>query len=472
MTLSNLAIGLLLTLVAAFFLNAQKRAFFIFIFSLVAVYALQPALPIRYIDFWLPTIGLVLVIVLWIVITPHEIVKSRENIFTFGWILLVIVILGMTRYLDGLSFLTASIPPRIEQIMSALVVFGILILFAIFWAKNKSIALGGIILVISLLIAIKYQPITIWLAQTLRSFNNQAIETVTAFDIRWLGLSYIAFRLIHTLQDSIRRRGPTVFLQEYVTFIFFYPALVAGPIDRLERFVKDLRAPFSRSNIEWGFIIERLALGLFKKYILADSLALVAINPQNATQIQNAGWAWVLLYAYAFQILLDFSGYTDIALALGRLIGIKLPENFKQPYLKPNLTHFWNNWHMSLTQWFRAYVFNPFSRSLRGTSLPAWGMILLAQLLTMTLIGLWHGITPNFVIWGLWHGLGLFFHSRWQNVLRVRVSNWATTPMRQQVVNWSGILITFNFVALGWVWFVLPTPQKTLDFFSLLFRFG
>ena len=472
MTLPYLAIALLLTLFAAYFLDAQKRVFFIFIFSLLAVYALQPALPIRFIDFWLPTVAIFLVIVLWIAITPRETVKSRENLFTLGWMFLIIVLIGLTRYTDNISQLTASTPPRIEQILIGLVFFGILILITTVWPNKKSLALGGVALLIGILIALKYPPISTRLAQYLRVLNDQATETATSFDVRWLGFSYIAFRLIHTLQDSVKGRIQAVSLQEYVTFIFFFPALIAGPIDRLERFVKDLRTPFSHSNIDWDFIVKRFALGLFSKFILADSLALVARNPQTASQIQTTGWAWVLLYAYTFQIYFDFSGYTDIALALGCLVGIRLPDNFYRPYIKPNLTQFWNNWHMSLTHWFRAYVFNPFTRFLRGTSLPVWSIILIAQLLTMTLIGLWHGVTLNFVLWGLWHGLGLFLHNRWQNVLRVWVGDWATTPLRQRVINWSGIFFTFNVVALGWTWFVLPTPQTTLIFFSLLFHLG
>ena len=355
------------------------------------------------------------------------------------------------------------------NILVGSVFFGILILWVGFLPKQKPLVLSGIVVFIGLMVILKFPPVSLWMAKILRTLNNQAVDTATVFDIRWLGFSYIAFRLIHTLQDSIKRRVPEVSLQEYVTYVIFYPALMAGPIDRLERFTKDLRAPVSQEGIEWAFVIERLILGLFKKFILADSLSLISLSPQNATQIQTAGWGWGLLYAYAFQIYFDFSGYTDIALALGRLLGIKLPENFNRPYTKPNLTHFWNNWHMSLTKWFRAYVFNPFSRSLRRTSLKPWSMILLAQLLTMTLISLWHGITLNFVIWGLWHALGLFFHNRWQNVFRVRVNDWANTPLRTQIVNWSGILVTFNFVALGWIWFVLPTPQDALNFFNLIF---
>lgn len=468
MTLFHLGIGVLLTFFAAFLFDGQKRGFLLFTFSILAVYALQPALPIRYLDFWLPTAALGLIFFLWVAITPSEAVRSRENRLSMTWMIILILLLAITRYTFSETFLTASIPPRIEQVIVSLIFLAGLVWIAGRVPKTWASSLG-IVVSIGLLIVIKSPQASLWAAQALRAINNQGLQAASTFDIRWLGFSYIAFRLIHTLQDSLKGRAPVVSLQEYVTFILFYPALTAGPIDRLERFIKDLRAPFLWKNADWDFIVKRLTLGLLKKFILADSLALIALSPQNAPQIQSSVWAWILLYAYTLQIYLDFSGYTDLALALARLAGVHLPENFNQPYTKPNLTQFWNNWHMSLTQWFRAYLFNPLTRTLRGTSLPVWSIIFLTQIVTMTLIGLWHGITLNFIIWGLWHGLGLFVHNRWQDALRRRVSEWASTYLTQRILNFSGVVLTFHFVALGWVWFVLPTPRMALDFLTLLF---
>jgi alginate O-acetyltransferase complex protein AlgI len=282
-------------------------------------------------------------------------------------------------------------------------------------------------------------------------------------------LSYIAFRIIHTLRERMSGRLPAVSLQEYVSYIFFFPAITAGPIDRLERFIEDLRRPLNLTQEDWRFTAERLAWGLLKKFVLADSLALMALNIQNAPQIQSAGWAWIILYAYSLQIFFDFSGYTDIAIGLARLLGIRLPENFNAPYARPNLTQFWSNWHMTLTQWFRAYFFNPLTRALRERKWSAWSVILTTQLATMILIGLWHGVTWNFVIWGAWHGLGQFIHNRWLDAFRSPISEWANTPARQSLLYWSGWALTFNYVALGWVWFVLPTPEMAVKFIAKLF---
>ena len=189
--------------------------------------------------------------------------------------------------------------------------------------------------------------------------------------------------------------------------------------------------------------------------MVADTLALIALNDALATQVRTTGWMWLIVYAYSFQIYFDFSGYTDIAIGIAGLVGIKLPENFAAPYLKANLTQFWNSWHMTLTQWIRSYVFNPFNRWIRGfKNLPLWTMLLLGQLATMILIGLWHGITWNFVFWGAWHGLGLFLQNRWSDFAKTRFV--AVSDARlQTALQLGGIFLTFHFVALGWVFFAL-----------------
>jgi alginate O-acetyltransferase complex protein AlgI len=304
----------------------------------------------------------------------------------------------------------------------------------------------------------------------LRAFAAQGTARTSALDIRWLGFSYIAFRLIHTLRDRQAGRLPEVTLQEYVTYSVFFPALVAGPIDRLERFVKDIRNPAGQISGDWMEGGKRLALGMFKKFVLADGLAIFALNSSNAAQVHGAGWAWWMLYAYSLLIFLDFSGYTDVAIGLARLSGIRLPENFNAPYLASTLTTFWNNWHMTLTQWFRGYVFNPMVRAMRrskGRLAPSL-VLLISQLSLMVLIGLWHGVSLNFVLWGLWHGLGLFFQNRWSDWISPKMAFLDERPGVRNAFALAGGILTFHYVALGWVWFVLPDPDQALRFFRAL----
>ncbi len=201
-------------------------------------------------------------------------------------------------------------------------------------------------------------------------------------------------------------------------------------------------------------------IGLFKKFVLADLLAVISINDVLVAQVKTAGWLWLFLYAYAFRIYFDFSGYTDVAIGMGRLMGIRLPENFAAPYLKPNVTKFWNSWHMTLTQWFRSYFFNPLARSMRASNspLPAWLIMMVIQVSTMILIGLWHGVTWGFVAWGLWHGIGLFIHNRWSFFIGGRMPVWTQTHGIQVAMNLLGVFLTFNYVALGWLFFNLSAP--------------
>ena len=170
---------------------------------------------------------------------------------------------------------------------------------------------------------------------------------------------------------------------------------------------------------------------------------------------------WVLLYAYSLRIYFDFSGYTDIAIGLGIVLGIRLPENFDSPYLKPNLTQFWNSWHMTLTQWFRAYFFNPMTRALRSAENPASQVLVIfvTQVSTMLLIGLWHGLSTGFVLWGVWHGIGLFIQNRWSDFARTRGGIREGFPAAQMLLNFTGVFLTFNFVSIGWLFFSLSTPE-------------
>jgi D-alanyl-lipoteichoic acid acyltransferase DltB (MBOAT superfamily) len=268
---------------------------------------------------------------------------------------------------------------------------------------------------------------------------------------------------------------PSPSLREFATYVIFAPAYVAGPIDRAERFVVDLRALPGLHGLDparIGLALWRIGLGLFKKFVIADSLAQgMALNPLNATQVTNTPGLWLLLYGYALRLYFDFAGYTDVAIGLGLLFGIRLPENFDRPYLQTNITAFWQSWHITLSNWARFYVFTPLSRTLlRRKPRPSSSFILLtAHLSTMVVIGLWHGITWNFFIWGVWHALALFAHKQWSD----RTRSWYRTLQerpRQKMV-WSAVswFLTFHYVVIGWVWFLLPTPALALQTIGRLF---
>ncbi|MBL8092057.1 MAG: MBOAT family protein [Anaerolineales bacterium] len=466
MTITQILIIVFFTLLLA--ILKRGRDSFLLIASILTIFWLQPALPIRGFDFWIPIATLIITIFTWLITADNKL--NRKNIFTLVIIAGIILLLNATRYFSFAQILTPSRPPQIEITLIIFLIFGFI--FFLLMKYNASFLTFGLILLLSIFLILKISAWTIELSSLLRALNNQSLTNVSAFDIRWLGFSYVAFRLIHTIRDKQAGRLPSIDLSEYITYVIFFPAFTAGPIDRIERFIKDLRQPFAGLNTELFFSAgQRLLIGLFKKFVIADTLALIALNDTNATQVQSTGWMWVLVYAYAFQIYFDFSGYTDIALGIAKFIGINLPENFSSPYLKPNLTQFWNNWHMTLTQWFRAYFFNPITRWLRSWQKPLSMamMILLTQVATMLLIGFWHGVTWNFTIWGLWHGLGLFIHNRWNDFTKAKSAEWANTSFRQSLLNVSGIIFTFHFVALGWIFFALSSPVTSWQVILKLF---
>ncbi len=471
MTLTHILVFSALAVVLRLLAKDRWRNWVLFVVSILAIYWLQPINPIRNLDFWFPTATLALVGLSWVVTTPVEARGQRINWAAAGVLLGTVMLVGLTRYLSLTGLITATRPPQFWQIAVALGSLALLaIALARFTRPTRRLLWGFIGLLLGFFLILKVTALAGMASAALRTLAGQS-ALVTASNLRWLGFSYVSFRLIHTLRDRQSGRLPVVTLQEYVTYVIFFPAFTAGPIDRLERFLKDLRQPLPPAVEDFTQGGQRLVVGLFKKFVLADALALMALNPLNAAQVTTAGWAWVLLYGYSLQIYLDFSGYTDIAIGLGMLLGIQLPENFNHPYLKPNLTQFWNNWHMTLTQWFRAYFFNPLTRSLRKAQRPLApaAVILLTQVSTMVLIGLWHGVTFNFVLWGLWHGLGLFVQNRWSEWVKPYFTGLEQRPALKQMVSGLGTVLTFQYVALGWVWFAMPTVDLSWQVFQRLF---
>ena len=442
----------------------------VFGLSALAPFLMQPQSPIRNLDFWIPLTSIVLVVVVWLSVHGLAAVRLRRDQIALAGLVGVILLVAATRYLGGTS-LTPSRPPDIALVLVALIVGAAVAGLAGRAFATRASALWVVIgALIAVFAVLKSDVLATAASALLRPLSGQPVDQARASDIGWLGYSYLAFRLIAVLRDrmtsarSLRPYG----LGEFVTYALFAPTLLSGPIDRADRFLKEWRVPWSPSLSEMGEGARRILIGLVKKLAIADTLALVALNADNAAQLRPGGWVWVMLYAFAFRIYFDFGGYSDIAIGLGRALGVKLPENFDRPYLKPNLTQFWNSWHMSLSQWFRGYWFNPLTRALRMREWSQAAIVGVGQVSTMLLIGLWHGLTLNFVAWGAWHAAGLFVHNRF--------ADWAKThpPTGLFSERWAparhvgGVLLTFHFVLLGWVCFALPTPQLALRVLGLL----
>lgn len=474
----------------AVLVRGRGRAWALLVGSVLAIYWLQPRLPIRFSDYILPTATLTLTVVTWWATRKPEDEAQRASVAedrrTLLLIAALVVGLALMRYVAADYRLTPSRPPAP---LAVLLVLGLLgaglaglgrLAAGRDWSPQtrRRLQSGLILLIVILFLVVKTPSLGELVSGWWRGLTSQDVTLASGVDLGWLGFSYVAFRLIHTLRDRQSGVLPPLSLREYVTYVVFFPAYTAGPIDRAERFAGDFRALPDLVGLDatrWATGLYRIIAGMFKKFVIADLLAQgMALNAANAEQAQSTVGLWLLLYGYGLRLYFDFAGYTDIAIGLGILFGVKLPENFDRPYLTTNLAAFWQSWHMTLSNWVRFYVFTPLSRWLltRRRRPSPTVIVFIAQLATMVVIGLWHGVTWNFFAWGCWHGVGLYVHKRWSDQTRLWYRQLSQRPRRKQAWSLIGWFLTFQYVTLGWVWFALPDIRASLQTFARLFGMG
>jgi alginate O-acetyltransferase complex protein AlgI len=483
--LNTILIFSIAALIYAALLPARWRGWVLLVGSVIAVYWLQPTLPVRFLDFILPTGTLVMAVAVWRFAgrppDDDQPAFTREDRIALGLIAALVIGLAFMRFIQPEYRLTASRPPDPAQVILSLAVCGAVIGGGWLLLRGRDqwrVLSGVILLILALFVALKTEPFAVALSATLRAQAGQDTALAAKIDLEWLGFSYVAFRLIHTLRDRQTGKLPALSLREFMTYVVFFPAFIAGPIDRAERFVQDLRALPEMVGLDAARIVEgagRIASGLVKKFLIADSLALgLALNATTADQAETTLGLWLLLYGYALRLFFDFSGYSDIAIGIGILFGIKLPENFNRPYLKSDIASFWQSWHITLSNWARFYVFSPLSRVLltRQPKPSPTLVVLSTQLTTMIVIGLWHGVTWNFLIWGAWHGIGLFVHKQWSDRTRKWYLSLRDKPGQKRAWTLFSWFIAFHFVTLGWVWFALLEMGQSLRVFAGLFGLG
>jgi D-alanyl-lipoteichoic acid acyltransferase DltB (MBOAT superfamily) len=280
-----------------------------------------------------------------------------------------------------------------------------------------------------------------------------------------VGISFYTFQTMSYTIDIYRGKlEPTENFIDFALFVSFFPQLVAGPIERAKNLLPQISKPrhMTRENVLSG--LNLVLLGFFKKVAIADTLAPIVENIFASPEGMSSGQLWTGVYAFTFQIYGDFSGYTDIARGIARILGFELMENFNAPYLSRNITEFWRRWHISLSSWLKDYLYIPLGGNRRGRARTYTNLTI-----TMFLGGLWHGAAWNFGVWGLLHGIYLAGH---RMILREKKPDlsWPGT-----FNGWAGdiikIFLTFHLVALTWVLFRSPDFPSALVYLKGLFRF-
>jgi len=278
-----------------------------------------------------------------------------------------------------------------------------------------------------------------------------------------IGVSYFSFRMIHFVVESYRRKIERPSVLDYLTYISFFPAFISGPINRYNHFALQSASLQSRLVPDLREGGERIVHGLFKKFVLAQVLYPYILTTKPDVLAGMGPIEAVLgLYAYAFYFYFDFAGYTDLALGCARLIGVELPENFNNPFLKRNIRELWTNWHMSLTSWLVDYIYWPIVRRFRGLDYFRRHPVFLSNLgmiITFIACGMWHGESANFILWGAYHGIGIAVLTIYQRQKRKVRSAFLQKYFRSWVSTAVGVLLTFNFFALGLALFVLDLEK-------------
>ena len=281
------------------------------------------------------------------------------------------------------------------------------------------------------------------------------LPLLTAGRFAWLftlSLSFYCFQsLTYTIDLYFGEMRPTTSYLAYLASSLFFPSMTAGPIPRQGKLLDQLAKPFAFSSEDSGRAMLLISTGLVKKLLIADYLAnnLVA-RVFDTPALYSSVETLVAVYAFALQLFFDFSGYTDIAMGAALLLGIRLPENFRQPYLAVNLADFWRRWHMSFSNWLFTYLFDALPKR-RKHPLLSYGY---AVLITFILGGLWHGISWTFLIWGVLHGLALGVVFAWKMGRKYPSRHWWAKLL--------GGLITFHFVCFAWIFFRASSLENAL----------
>jgi len=301
---------------------------------------------------------------------------------------------------------------------------------------------------------------TLFVLDNLRilGFQSAAADAFASSIVLPLGISFYTFEFISYLIDV--RRGDTVPTRSFVKFWVFvsmFPHLIAGPIMRGNELIPQLDTLFEKkitwSDIRYGVYL--FVIGMVKKVVIADQLSPIVKELFDKGEALTGTESWMAAYTFGFYIYNDFSAYTDMAIGLGIMMGVRFADNFRSPYLSASPTEFWRRWHITLSRWIRDYIYIPLGGNRKGAA-RTYVNLMAAMLIS----GLWHGAMWTFVLWGGLHGLMQVIHrmslglNRWKWIAAVRES-WA-----YRIV---AVFVFFHAVTWTWVFFHAPSIEMALD---------
>jgi len=321
--------------------------------------------------------------------------------------------------------------------------------------NRKRILAVSVILNVGLLVYFKY-------ANFLIDNVNGLLNTLGFEAMSWIkvalpiGISFFTFQKLSYSIDVYRKvHAPLKKIQDYALYIILFPQLIAGPIVRFNEIADQIENREENENVDNRLIgFFRFTIGLAKKVLIANTLGeqVDAIFALSDGQL-GTGIAWMGIIAYSFQIYYDFSGYSDMAIGMGRMIGFKFPENFNNPYISQNITEFWRRWHMTLGRWMKDYLYIPLGGSRVDTKRRLYFNLWIVFLIS----GLWHGSAWNFVVWGAYHGLFLVL----DRIFLVRI----LTRLGRTV----SVLFTYLATLVGWVLFRAESFEQVRYYLKAMF---
>ncbi len=272
-----------------------------------------------------------------------------------------------------------------------------------------------------------------------------------------LGISFFTIQQVMFLVDCYEGLVPASRLFDHATFVSFFPCVSSGPISRVRQLLTQIQRTQgpSAQTITGGLVL--FAIGLFKKVVLADSFAQIVDLIFNHTKTLSGIQAWLATFAYTFQIYLDFSGYSDMAIGIGLMFGLVVPMNFDAPYRSCSIIEFWQRWHITLSKFITVYLYTPMIRCFKQVSLVKACIV---TVLAMLIAGLWHGPSWTFVTFGFLHGLALSVNQVWRKKIKIKMPT---------ILSW---LVTFLFVSIAFVFFRSPDMMVAFETCGALLPHG